>query len=102
VPPEQAQAPEVRDLCSPLTVDSPQSCYESERAWCIATNFAATDCAQYDVFRWLGLIIQQVFLCAMMAASGAFGIVVMVTPGQMRAKRAEIRTWIERVKRLAR
>ncbi len=102
VPPEQSSSAEVRDLCNPLTFDSPQGCYSSEREWCIATNFAATDCAQYDVFRWLGLIVQQVFLCAMAAATGGFGIVVMVTPQQMRTKRAEIRMWVERVKRLVR
>ncbi|MBK9750926.1 MAG: hypothetical protein IPO91_29755 [Chloroflexi bacterium] len=102
VPPEQSQSPEVRDLCNPLTAQSPAGCYSSEREWCIATNFAATDCVQYDVFRWFGALLTQVFLCAMMAASGAFGIVVMVTPNQLRAKREEIRAWIERVKRLAR
>ncbi len=90
--------PEVRDLCNPLTPDSPQGCYESERAWCVATNFASTDCAQYDVFRWFGLLLQQVFLCAMAAATGGFGIVVMVTPGQLRAKREELCAWVDRVK----
>ncbi|MBK8028974.1 MAG: hypothetical protein IPK17_05585 [Chloroflexi bacterium] len=96
-----AVVPQVAFCEDPATFND-RSCFESEEAWCIANNYLPSDCISYNVFRWFGALLTQVFLCAMMAASGAFGIVVMVTPNQLRAKRAEIHAWIERVKRLAR
>ncbi len=90
--------PQLTFCADPATFND-RSCFESEEAWCIANNYLPNDCTAYNVFRWLGALLTEVFQCAMLGALGLIGVVFMAPPNQ-RGFKQQVRAFFARLTKL--
>ncbi|MBK8023239.1 MAG: hypothetical protein IPK19_17880 [Chloroflexi bacterium] len=67
--------PEEPDYCDTVEGRRSESCYSSEEEWCVATNYSAEPCTQYNLFRLLGFMLTQAFQCWGQFIAGGAGLV---------------------------